>query len=110
MKLLFDHNLSPKLVGRLADLFPKSAHVFPLNLYNVPDKQVWDHARDNGFVMVSKDADFNELSLLHGYPPKLIWLRIGNCTTEEIEQLLRANFEAIEAMNANAQAGVLSLF
>ena len=110
MKLLFDHNLSPKLVGRLAELFPDSAHVFPLQLGNVDDIEVWNYARDNGFTVVSKDADFSELSLLHGWPPKLIWLRIGNCTTSQMEELLRSNFEAIEEMNANPKVSVLSLF
>ena len=110
MKLLFDQNLSPRLVGRLADLFPDSAHVFPLGLYNVEDGKVWDHARDNGFIMVSKDADFSELSLLYGHPPKLIWLRTGNCTTSQIEELLRSNFLAIAQMNRDPTTGVLSLF
>jgi len=110
MKLLFDQNLSPRLVSRLSDLFPDSAHVYPLGLAGVLDGEVWNYARDNGFILVSKDADFSELSLLHGHPPKLIWLRIGNCTTIQIEQLLRANFEAIEEMNQEAVVSTLSLF
>ncbi len=81
MKLLFDQNLSPHLVTRLADLFPDFGHVYPLGLDQVLDTKVWDYARGSGFIMVSKDADFSELSLLHGHPPKLIWLRLGNCTT-----------------------------
>ncbi len=109
MKLLFDQNLSPRLVARLADDFPDSGHVFPLGLSEASDSEVWSYARDNGFIVVSKDADFSELSLLHGHPPKLIWLRLGNCTTTQIETLLRANREAIEAMNQNPTTGVLSL-
>ncbi len=110
MKLLFDHNLSPRLVTRLADLFPDSAHVYPLGLDQVLDAKVWDYAKDNGFVVVSKDADFSELSLLQGHPPKLIWLRLGNCTTTQIEALLRTNHEAIEQMNQDATISVVSLF
>ena len=110
MKLLLDQNLSPRLVSRLADLFPDSAHVYPLGLDQVLDVEVWNYARDNGFIMVSKDADFSELSLLHGHPPKLIWLRLGNCTTTQIENLLRSHYEAIEQMNQDATVGILSLF
>lgn len=110
MKLLFDHNLSPRLASRLADLFPDSDHVHPLGLDQVLDVEVWSYARDNGFIMVSKDADFSELSLLHGHPPKLIWLRLGNCTTSQIESLLRSNYEAVEQMNEDPTVGVLSLF
>jgi len=110
MKLLFDHNLSPRLVTRLVDLFPDFAHVYPLGLDQVSDTKVWDYARDNDFVVVSKDADFSELSLLHGYLPKLIWLRVGNCTTTQIEALLRTNYEAIEQMHQDATVGILSLF
>lgn len=110
MKLLFDQNLSPRLASRLNDLFPDSNHVYPLGLDHVLDSEVWDYARDNGFIMVSKDADFSELSLLHGHPPKLIWLRLGNCTTAQIERLLRSSYEAIEQMNQDSLVGILSLF
>lgn len=109
MKLLFDQNLPPRLVARLADLFPDSAHVFGLGLDKALDVDVWKYARDNGFVIVSKDADFSELSLLHGSPPKLVWLRVGNCTTIQIEKLLRANHEAIEQLIQDTRIGILSL-
>jgi predicted nuclease of predicted toxin-antitoxin system len=66
MKLLFDQNLSPRLVTRLADLFPDSDHVYPLGLDQALDIEVWNYARDNDFILVSKDADFGEMSLLHG--------------------------------------------
>jgi predicted nuclease of predicted toxin-antitoxin system len=110
MKLLFDQNLPPRLVARLAGLFPDSAHVYALGLDQSLDMEVWLYARDNDFIIVSKDADFSELSLLHGHPPKLVWLRVGNCTTREIEELLRANYAAIEQMNQDATVGILSLF
>ena len=110
MKLLFDQNLSPRLVISLADLFPDSNHVYSLGLAQVLDIEVWSYARDNGFILVSKDADFSELSLLHGNPPKLIWLRMGNCTTTQIENLLRSNYEVIEQMNQDSTTSILSLF
>ena len=72
MKLLFDHNLSPRLVNRLADLYPNSNHLFYLNLDTAEDFIVRQYARDNNFVIVTKDSDFSELSLLRGFPPKII--------------------------------------
>ena len=110
MKLLFDQNLSPRLVARLSDIFPDSNHVYPLGLDRVWEAEVWRCAKDNDFSSVSKDADFSELSLLQGHPPKLIWLRIGNCTTPQIEKLLRANYQAIEQMAQDDTLGILSLF
>jgi predicted nuclease of predicted toxin-antitoxin system len=109
MKLLFDQNLAPRLVTRLADLFPDSDHVYPLGLDQALDIEVWNYARDNDFILVSKDADFGEMSLLHGHPPKLIWLRLGNCTTSQIERLLRLSYDAIEQMNQDPIIGILSL-
>jgi predicted nuclease of predicted toxin-antitoxin system len=70
MKLFFDHHLSYKLVGRLADLFPNSEHVRNVNLHEADDRMVWEYARSNGFAIVSKDEDFHQLSFLYGHRPK----------------------------------------
>ncbi len=69
MKLLFDHNLSPILVNRLQDLYPDSNHLYRLGLDQAPDTEVWQYARQEGFLIVTKDADFSELCLLQGFPP-----------------------------------------
>lgn len=108
--LLLDHNLSPKLIQRLADLYPASTHVYLLGLHTVNDQAVWDYAREHGYTVVTKDADYSELLLLYGYPPKIIWIRRGNCTTQAIENLLRDNFEAIETMCDDHVAGIITLF
>lgn len=76
MKLLFDQNLSPRLVNSLADLYPDSNHVASLGLGSATDQVVWNHAQLNDFVIVTKDADFNELSVVFGFPPKVIWLLV----------------------------------
>jgi predicted nuclease of predicted toxin-antitoxin system len=81
VKLLFDRNLSPKLVALLADLFPHSCHVQTAGLDCVDDVRGWDFARLNGYAIVTKDEDYNNLSVLRGCPPKVIWLQLGNCTT-----------------------------
>jgi predicted nuclease of predicted toxin-antitoxin system len=109
MKLLFDQNLSPRLAGRLADLFPESAHVSHYELGNVEDVEVWDFARTNGFVVVTKDSDFSEICTMYGSPPKLLWLRIGNCTTRQIENLLRSSDEAIQQLESQEDSFILEL-
>jgi len=110
MKLLFDQNLSLRLVKRLADVFPGSSHVFLLGLDQAEDVEVWSYARDNGFAIVTKDADFGEISTLRGFPPQVVWLRVGNCTTNRIEELLRSNRENIERMEQEPTIGIVSLF
>ncbi len=110
MKLLFDQNLSPRLVANLADLFPSSAHVEVVGLGKEIDRLVWEYAKKNEYVIVSKDADFSELGSLLGFPPKIIWLRKGNCTTQLIENILRQNHSAIERLVSSPDAGILMLF
>ena len=90
MKLLFDHNLSYKLVARLADLFPNSEHVRNVNLHEADDRPVWEYARAHGFAIVSKDEDFHQLSFLYGAPPKVVWVPLPTscfaCTRRNIDK------------------------
>ena len=109
MKLLFDQNLSPRLIGRLRDLFPGSSHLSSVGLDQATDMEVWEYARQHDFVLVTKNADFSEISLLRGFPPKVIWLQIGNSTTEHIEDLLRHHQEAIQQLETDANIGILTL-
>jgi len=108
MKLLFDHNLSPKLIPALADVYPGSDHVFNLKLHESPDSELWEYAKENSFCIVTKDVDFSELSLLKGFPPKVIWIRRGNCLTTDIEKRLRDKAEEIK--NLDEVIGILTLF
>jgi predicted nuclease of predicted toxin-antitoxin system len=89
VKLLFDENLAPRLALALSDLYPDSAHVRDCGLRGSTDSLVWEYALANGFVIVSKDSDFSQRSALRGSPPKVIWLRIGNCNTARAEFILR---------------------
>jgi predicted nuclease of predicted toxin-antitoxin system len=75
MRLLFDHNLPPSLINRLADLFPQSEHVYRLGLERASDFEIREYAQMNGFTIVTKDADFSDLCLLRGFPPKVVWIR-----------------------------------
>ena len=110
MKLLFDQNLSPRLVARLSGLFPGSEHTQSLGLDRSSDAILWAFARNNEFLIVTKDVDFSDRSALVGYPPKVIWVRMGNCTTLDIEGVVRRNHAQIEAFNEDDKVGVLVLF
>lgn len=107
MKLLFDENLAPSLASVLADIFPQSEHVARIGLGVAPDRKVWKYARKHHFTLVSKDSDFHELSLLYGSPPKVVWIRRGNCTTKQIEFILRNKLEDIRALAVNPESTYL---
>lgn len=109
MKLLFDQNLPRSLVDRLSALFPDSAHVRDAGLAEADDVAIWDHARDGGFTIVSKDSDFQQRSLLHGAPPKVVWLRVSNCTTSRIEQLLRDRSVELHTFDVDSAQSLLIL-
>ena len=89
MKLLFDANLSPTLVAHLRTHYPGSLHVRDIGLGAGSDAQIWDHAKVEGFVIVSKDTDFRERSFVEGFPPKVIWVSLGNAGTVVIAARLR---------------------
>ena len=110
MKLLFDENLSPKLPRRLAELFPDSSHVRDVNLKSADDPVVWQYAQDNDFTIVSKDSDLHQRSFVLGHPPKLIWVRLGNCATRDVEELLRRNLLVITNFNDDLEASFLVLY
>jgi predicted nuclease of predicted toxin-antitoxin system len=95
VKLLLDENLSDRIVFRIVDLYPESQHVKTLGLTNTDDGIIWEYAKINDFVIISKDADFHQRSLLYGHPPKFIYLRIGNSPTAKIVKILRDNFGTI---------------
>lgn len=109
MKLLFDQNLSFKLVGKLTDLFPDSTHVRDFGMQEADDEAVWAFAAANDFVIVSKDDDFHERSFVRGAPPKVIGIGLGNCSTQQIESLLRWRVEQIQAFVDDPQAAFLLL-
>ena len=101
MKLLFDQNLSPRLPRLLADLHPGSVHVREVGLTDGTDAAIWEHAKKNGFVIASKDSDFQQRSLLFGHPPKFVWLRVGNCPVRPSEELLRKYAAALDKFVQN---------
>ncbi len=109
MKLLLDENLSDRIIHRIVDLYPNSEHVKTLGLINTDDAIIWEYAKTNGFVIVSKDSDFYQRSLLYGHPPKFIYLRIGNSPTSKIVQILRDNSDTIIQFENRESESILVL-
>jgi predicted nuclease of predicted toxin-antitoxin system len=109
VKLLFDENLSHKLVGILAHDFPGCAHVRDIGLHAAEDRQIWDHARAQGLLVVSKDTDFRERSYVEGFPPKIIWLDVGNAGTAAIAELLQRERPRVQKFESQEEASLLIL-
>jgi predicted nuclease of predicted toxin-antitoxin system len=109
MRLLFDEQLSDSLPAMLADVFPGSLHVRALAGIGASDERVWALAAEHGCLLVSKDEDFHRLSVLRGAPPKVVWLRFGNCTTEAVAQLLRRHEPALRVFADQDEATFLTL-
>lgn len=109
MKLLFDHHLSRKLVARLEDLFPHSSHVVFHGLERAEDIDIWHFAQQHQFTIVTKDSDMNDITALRGAPPKILWLRIGNCTTKMTEAIIRRNHAIIEQFHGDPDSAILEI-
>jgi predicted nuclease of predicted toxin-antitoxin system len=110
VKLLFDHNLSPRLITLLRKIYPDSEHVYAIDMHQATDRVVWEYARAYGYVIATRDSDFNDLSVMYGFPPKIIWIRRGNCATRDIEEILRKHRDAIELFEQDSEASVLMLY
>ena len=109
MKLLLDENLSPLLVQRLSQAYRGTQHVDQVGLHGRPDPELWEFAANNGFVIVSKDSDFKQLSFLHGHPPKVIWLSVHDAGTDAIGSLLLNQRSRLESFAGNAIESLLIL-
>ena len=109
MKLLFDQNLFFRLVKKLEFYFPDSAHIRLLAMDEDDDRLIWQYARDNGYTVVTQDGDFEILSQLYGFPPKVIWLRCGNTATTNILNLLITNYDLLKAFGEDDLIACLEL-
>jgi predicted nuclease of predicted toxin-antitoxin system len=109
MKLLFDENLSPRLPGLLKSIFPDSVHARDCGLLGQPDEDVWEYAGANGLTIISKDSDFQQRSLLYGYPPKVVWLRVGNCSRQQLVDLITSYEVEIRDLDQDKLEAILIL-
>jgi predicted nuclease of predicted toxin-antitoxin system len=109
VRLLFDQNLSRALIGALRDVLPDSHHVTDFGLDTATDQEIWEYARDHDFVITSKDSDFRQLAFLHGPPPKVVWLRVGNASTAAVLQILLDHVDTIETFATSEDEALLVL-
>jgi predicted nuclease of predicted toxin-antitoxin system len=109
VKLLFDQNLSPWLCTILADCFPGAIHVREVGLIEADDATIWQYAAQHGFAIVTKDADFRQRSFLQGHPPKIVWVRLGNCSTNAVAALLRKRSLQVDEFFEDDQESFLAL-
>jgi len=101
MKLLFDQNISFRLISKVKHLHPDAIQVREAGLENLKDIEIWQYAKQNGYTIVTFDADFYEISLLKGHPPKILWLRTGNTSTDNLVRLIEENYELISEFILN---------
>jgi predicted nuclease of predicted toxin-antitoxin system len=109
MKLLLDQNLSRKLVKQIEDLYPESCHLTSVLSEKSDDRDIWLYAKENGFVIITKDDDFEQTSVLLGHPPKVIWVRLGNCRTSDVVALIRKSQKVITAFAEDEEKSILPL-
>jgi len=109
VNLLLDNNLSPFLLQSLKTDFPDSLHCADVQLQRSDDLAIWNYAKENHFAIVTKDSDFNALVTLFGFPPHIVWIRRGNCSTKEIERLLHGNTQVLHSFLEQSQDGLLIL-
>jgi predicted nuclease of predicted toxin-antitoxin system len=109
MKLLFDQNISYRITEAIKEYFPEAKHIKQLGLENKRDREIWDYAKANGFTIITFDSDFQDFSTLFGAPPKVIWLRIGNTSTEKIAEILIHKFSAIKDFHFASEQNELSV-
>ncbi len=109
MKLLLDENISSKLVKFLMKDFPGSSHIDYLKMQGSTDTNIWEYAKNENFIIVSKDNDFRQRSFLFGSPPKVIWISVGNGGTKIIKDLLLQNIKLIKSFSQKSNEGLLVL-
>jgi predicted nuclease of predicted toxin-antitoxin system len=107
MKFLVDENLPRSIVKILDPDYPASVHVSHVDLMKVDDDAIWTYARENGFSVISKDRDFADRSDVFGPPPKVVWMRVGNCSVQQLVQAIEAAKPEINEFLEDDQAGLL---
>lgn len=95
MKLLFDQNISFRILKQLRKLYPEARHVSEYSL--ISDRKIWNYAKEKKYSIITFDADFYELAALLGHPPKIVWLRLGNTSTPNLVRFFEQHFDIIKS-------------
>ena len=109
MKFLLDQNLSRRLVAPLQKNYPGTTHLQEFELDQASDEQVWEFALTGNFIILSKDADFHQMSFLCGHPPKVVWISLGNCSTDELLNTIQTSAIPLALFNDDPDASFLRL-
>ncbi len=109
MKLLLDNNLSHRLIEKLSDLFPNSTHVMLESLDESDDTEIWNFAKKGNYTILTKDSDYSDLSILLGHPPKVIWLRVGNCRVKKVENIIHSNIYILYEFFEDSEMGLIEI-
>ena len=110
MRLLFDQNLSHRLLPALEDLFPDSLHVRLLDLAEADDLEIWNYAKDHQLIIVTQDSDYADWNKLRGAPPKIVWLRCGNTTVDQMQSKLRNAVARIQELDSDPNVEVVEVW
>lgn len=111
MRLLFDQNISHRILKQLPDVYAiSSVTVKSLGLINVSDREIWDFAKNNSYTIVTQDSDFNDLTSLYGFPPKIVWIRTGNLKTQEITDIILQYVDEIQAFIKDENYGCFEIY
>jgi predicted nuclease of predicted toxin-antitoxin system len=110
IKILLDQNLSFKIKKEIKDVFSEVKHVSDTTLSDTDDLNIWRYAKINDFSIIKFDSDFIDISTIYGFPPKIIWLRMGNSTTVKVVQIIRNNQFLITEFLSNHENGCLELY
>lgn len=110
MTLLFDQNLSHRLITTLQDLFPSALHVRLIGMAESDDLAIWEYAKANNLVIVTQDSDYSDWNKLRGAPPKIVWLRCGNASVDQIHQKIRHSADRIRIMDADLDVEVVEVW
>jgi len=110
MKLIFDENISHRILKKLSIEYENSIHCKSINIAPKTDQTIWEYSKSNDFTIVTFDEDFYEWMMLKGFPPKIIWLRTGNTTTSIIAELLNKKSSEIKEFHGNPEIGILELY
>jgi len=110
MRFLFDQNISHRILKLIPEKYSDSTTVKKEGLINAPDREIWEYAKSNDYIIVTQDSDFNDLNSLYGFPPKIIWIRTGNLKTQSIVDILIDNIDEIVKFINDSNYGCFEIF
>lgn len=109
MNFIFDQNISFRILKKLPVFFVNSTHILSENLIDANDEVIWSYAKTNNLIIITQDADFNDIYTVKGFPPKIIWIRAGNLSTNQIIEILEKSEDEIKAFIESEKLGCLEI-